>query len=104
MGGTVPNHVAMLIYGIYVLKYYLYGLDCNQIRAKVFPELTEFKIRSYIEIKVMVGAHIACIVIYFTSKLLSKKNDYVSYFKTFMITFRILIFFFAFMRIILGDL
>jgi len=25
----------------------------------------------------MVGAHIACIVIYFTSKILPKNNDYV---------------------------
>ena len=77
MGGTLPNHLAMFFYGIFVLNTYLGDLDCNEIRAKVFPDMKPFKIRSYIEIKVMLGAHIACIVIYFVSKMLSKKNDYV---------------------------
>ena len=105
MGGTIPNHFSMLLYGIYAWQDYYEALDCNKIRAEKFPNLAPFKIRPYDNAIVdMIYVHSICILIYFGAKLLSKKNDYASYVKTTLKVFRITVYFMGFMKVILSAL
>ena len=104
MGGTVPNHFSMLLYGIYAWSHYWKDLDCNEIRKKLFPHMEEFQIRNYDAILDMIYVHSICIIIFFIGKLLSKKNDYASYLKTTLKVIRITVYFMGFMKVILNNL
>ena len=103
MGGTMPNHISMLLYAGYAWEFYYKDIDCNEIRAREFPNLPVLKLDSYKCIYDMIITHALCIALYFLGKLLSKNNDYSSYFKTLLIAIRIFIYFAGFMGIVLGD-
>ena len=82
MGGSLPQHFSMLFYASYCWFYLRSDIECSNAIENKDKDSQDIR-DNYVDVLIMVIAHLMCINMFIMKKSFSKKSDFGAYMKTF---------------------